>query len=46
MEGHPFVEEPYFERNIKSWIYGVTYERAPVLAGVSAGYLFSAVSSL
>lgn len=46
MERHPFVEEPYFDRNTKSWIYGVTYERAPVLAGVSAGYLFSAVSSL
>lgn len=46
LEGHPFVEVPYFEKNVKSWIYGVTYERAPVLAGVSAGYLFEDVSAV
>lgn len=39
MRGHPFVESPYWEGNQKSWIYGVTYERAPVLAGKAAGYL-------
>lgn len=39
MKGHPFVEQPYWDANQKSWIYGVTYERIPVLAGMAAGYL-------
>ncbi|MFB2554027.1 major capsid protein [Ensifer soli] len=30
MTGHPFVETPYWEPNVKSWIYGVTCERQPV----------------
>lgn len=37
--GYPIVEEPYFERNNKSWVYPVTDEVAPVVAGSSAGYL-------
>ena len=41
MRGHPLVETPYWDGNTKSWIYGVSYERAPVLAGMSAGYLIS-----
>jgi hypothetical protein len=43
MNGHPLVEEPYFDNNAKSWIYGVSFERAPVLSGITSGYLFSAV---
>lgn len=39
MKGNPFVEEPYWDHNTKSWIYGVTYERRPVLSGMTAGYL-------
>jgi hypothetical protein len=39
MEGHPLVEQPYWDANAKSWIYGVTYERQPVIAGADAGYL-------
>lgn len=39
MEGHPLVEEPYYDNNAKSWIYGVGYERAPLLTGITAGYL-------
>jgi len=39
MEGHPFVEEPYYEDNIRSWVYGVTFERIPVLSGMSSGFL-------
>lgn len=39
MEGHPLVEEPYYDANAKSWIYPVTYERAPVLTGITSGYL-------
>lgn len=45
LTGHPLVEEPYYEDNVKSWMYGVTYERAPVLAGLQAGYLFRNPSS-
>ena len=40
MEGHPMVEEPYRDRNAKSWIYPVTYERKPVLSGMTAAFLF------
>lgn len=39
--GYPVVEQPYLERNTKSWIYPVTDEVAPVIAGASAGYLIS-----
>lgn len=39
MEGHPMVEEPYYDKSAKSWIYGVEHERAPVLTGMEAGYL-------
>jgi hypothetical protein len=43
MNGHPLVEEPYYDNNAKSWIYGVSFERAPVLSGITSGYLFQAV---
>lgn len=39
MEGNPAVEAPYYDQNSKSWIYGVNYERQPVLSGISCGYL-------
>lgn len=39
MEGNPFVEVPYWDGNKKSWVYGVTYERIPVLTGMDAGFL-------
>lgn len=41
LEGYVIVEEPYFDRNVKSWIYPVTDEVAPVIAGVDAGYLIT-----
>jgi len=43
MQGHPLVEEPYYDNNAKSWIYGVSFERAPVLSGITSGYLIQAV---
>jgi hypothetical protein len=43
MEGHPLTEEAYYEDNIKSWVYGVSFERAPVIAGMEAGFLFQNV---
>lgn len=39
--GYPIVEEPYFDRNAKSWIYPVTRVEAPVMAGAGAGYLIT-----
>lgn len=39
LNGYPQVEEPYYDRNAKSWIYPVTRVEAPVLASASAGYL-------
>lgn len=39
MEGNPMAEKAYMERGSDSWIYPVKYERDPVLAGMSAGYL-------
>lgn len=39
--GYPEVEEPYKDRNTKSWIYPVTRAEAPVLASASAGYLIT-----
>ena len=39
--GYPMVEQPYMDRNTKSWVYPVTDEVAPVIAGASAGYLIS-----
>ena len=42
LEGNPLVEVPYWDESCKSWIYGVTYERTPVLSGISSGYLIQA----
>lgn len=40
--GYPIVEQAYQDRNAKSWIYPVTDEVAPVIAGAAGGYLISA----
>ncbi len=42
LRGNPVVEMPYAERNQKSWVYPVTDELSPVIAGALAGYLISA----
>lgn len=39
MEGHPLVEQAYWDGNAKSWMYPTTVERVPVIAGAGAGYL-------
>lgn len=41
LEGHPLVEEAYYDKNTKSWVYGVGYERMPVLSGIVSGYLIN-----
>lgn len=43
LKGHPFVEQPYWDNSKKSWVYGVTFDRLPLLTGVDAGFLFKAV---
>ena len=40
IEGMPMVEQPYQDRNTKSWVYPVTYDAVPVVSGISAGFLF------
>lgn len=42
LDGYAIVEEAYFDRSAKSWVYPVTDEVAPVIAGALAGYLISA----
>lgn len=44
LKGHPFVEPPFWDNSKKSWVYGVTYERQPVLTGIAAGFLFTGVA--
>lgn len=39
LQGYPVVEQPYYDRPSKSWIYPVTDELQPVIAGVAGGYL-------
>lgn len=39
LKGHPMVEQPYQDRNRKSWIYPQTYERQVVQTGEGAGFL-------
>lgn len=39
LDGNPLIETPYWEPQSKSWIYGATYERVPVLSGISSGYI-------
>lgn len=36
--GYPLVEEPYYDRNSKTWYFPVTRAEAPVIAGAAAGY--------
>lgn len=39
LQGNPYAEEPYRDRNAKSWIYPVTYERVPVVASADSAFL-------
>ncbi len=41
LPGHPMVEQPYPDRNRKSWVYPETYERQVVQTGKGAGFLVS-----
>jgi len=39
LRGYPMVEQPYYDRSSKSWVYPVTDEGKAVLAGADAGFL-------
>lgn len=41
LSGYPIVEEPYYDRSAKSWIFPVTRSEAPVLASAAAGFLIT-----
>lgn len=41
LEGHPYAEAPYYQNELKSWIYGATYERQPSVAYNTAAFLFT-----
>jgi hypothetical protein len=41
LRGYPQAEEPYMDRNAKSWLYPVDRSEAPVIAAASAGYLIT-----
>lgn len=38
LSGYPLAEEPYYDRNTKTWYFPVTRSEAPVIAGQLAGY--------
>lgn len=39
MRGHPLAEQAVWDNDKASWKYPVVLERAPVLSGITAGYL-------
>ena len=45
LEGYPLVGEAWIDRNCDSWIFPVTVEDEPVIAGKDGAYLFKAVIS-
>lgn len=44
LKGHPFVEPPRWEGSKRSHVYGVTFERKPVLTGMASGFLFTGIT--
>lgn len=38
-EGHPSVEQMWYDKSVKSWIAGVDYERQALLTGIESGFL-------
>lgn len=44
LKGHPFVEPARWEGGKRSHVYGVTFERKPVLTGIASGFLFTGIT--
>ncbi len=38
-KGNPTVDQPWYDHDVKSWVYPVTDEREPVVSGITAGFL-------
>lgn len=45
LDNHPLVEEAYFDKSCKSYIYPVEYERRPYQTGMDAAFLIQGASS-
>jgi len=45
LDDHPLVEEPYYDKGIKSWLYPTEYERRPYLTSMEAGFLIQGASN-
>jgi hypothetical protein len=45
LESYPVAEEPYYDRNSKTWYFPVTDARQPVLTGPDAGFLWTAAAA-
>lgn len=41
IDGMPMVEQPYWDNNTKSWVYGVSFDYTPVLSGMQGGFLIT-----
>lgn len=39
LRNYPIVEQPYLDRNTKSWVYPISDANAPVIAGALAGFI-------
>lgn len=39
LRGYPLAEEPYYDRNHRTWYFPVIAERSPQLTGLAAGFL-------
>lgn len=44
LDQHPLVEEAYFDKDTKSWIYPAEFERRPYQTGMEAGFLIQGAS--
>lgn len=40
LRGHPFVQPPYYDRSVRSWLNDVFDEHSPEMVGPDAGFLF------
>lgn len=44
LTGYPIAEQPYYDKNHKTWFFPVTAERSPELTSADAGFLVSNVA--
>ncbi|MGH1429763.1 MAG: hypothetical protein ACRBB4_01465 [Neptuniibacter sp.] len=44
LDQHPLVEEAYFDKGTKSWVYPAEFERRPYQTGMEAGFLIQGAS--